>query len=69
MVLDLREGEGMAMAAAAYGSRRERRGSHAGDEWCAGRVGGCGWVRGWTLDPSAMDGSDFIERGDPRERS
>ena len=36
-------------------------------EWVG--VGGCGWVRGWTLDPSAVDDSDFIERGDPRERS
>ena len=31
--------EGARMAAAAYGSGRERRGSRAGDEWCAGESG------------------------------
>ena len=46
VVLDLRKGESMAMAAA-YGSGRERRGSRAGDEWCVGDewfAGESGWV-------------------------
>ena len=50
------------------GGRRERR-VVQGMSGVQGRVGGCGWVRGWMLDPAAVEGSDFIERGDPRERS